>query len=438
MFDVPVTVTVYACGLLEEAPQPLTLAAATTPRNKSRDTEIMRLRRLPPLRHEPAKGNRTSASENGASVRQRSIAGCAAAEACGNWMVRVSLVVPAPAAMPAGEKTAVAPVGNPLAVRETANGKVVAGFAGVKVKVNTAALPDFADTSVLAAVKVKSGVVDTVPTVTTEAPDVEAASLVVAAKLAVIESAPSGKVVKLSVATPDPFTAPVPMEVVPFKKVTVPVVTGVVPASTVAVKVTLAPTVELLGADSEVVVAAITKPLRLICCMLLGKMAFRLLSRMFTVPANRPAVSGTNSTPKPQLSPAVSEVDPVQVVADPFRLKLLSVWPVVAVATAAKTSGWLPMFCTVTFCGLSMLVWPTGVAAKLKDCCAWFTSTRRPLAQSVRYKSPAPFTTMPQGAAMGVPPGLPVFSTLATPAGVTSTTPPSVMYTSPAPSTTTS
>ncbi len=207
-----------------------------------------------------------------------------------------------------------------------------------------------------------------------------------------------------------------------------------------AVKVTLAPKVALVGAVSEVVVAGIVAtPLRLICCT--RKTAFRLLSVIFTAPAREPRVRGANSTPKPQFSPAFSEVLPVQVVADPFRLKLSSVWPVVTAFSAVKTSGWLPMFCTVTFCGLSMLVWPTSVEAKLKDCWLWFTSTRRPFAQSVRYTFPAPFTTMPKGIAMGAPPGLPVFSTLATPAAVTSTTRllrESAMYTSPAPSTATS
>ena len=181
LFEVPVTVTVYACGaLLMEPPQPLTPAAAARHKPAISNTVIVRLNRLPALRNLPAKGNRSRASENGASLRPSWPARSAAAEVCGNWIVIVSVVGPAPAAMLAGEKTAVAPVGNPLAAKVTANGKVVAPFDGVKVKVNTAALPDFAVTVELDAVKVKSGVVETAATVTVEALEVEAAAFVVA------------------------------------------------------------------------------------------------------------------------------------------------------------------------------------------------------------------------------------------------------------------
>ncbi len=213
--EVPVTVIVYVCGALLEPPQPLTPAAATKPKPAISNTEMVRLNRLPALRNLPAKGSRSKASENSVSLRPSGPAGSAAAEVCGNWIVSVSLVVPAPAAMLVGEKTAVAPIGNPLAAKVTANGKAVAPFDGVKVKVNTAALPGVAVTVELVAVKVKSGVVEDA-TVTVTALEVEAASFVVAPKPAVIESAPTGKVVKLSVARPEVFTVPVPMEVLPL------------------------------------------------------------------------------------------------------------------------------------------------------------------------------------------------------------------------------
>ena len=105
-------------------------------------------------------------------------------------------------------------------------------------------------------------------------------------------------------------------------------------------------------------------PLKPICCTV--PVPFRLLSVMLTVPVNGPKRSGENSTPRTQLSLEVSEVVLVQVVPDPFRLKLLLVWPVVPVANAVMFIGSLPMFSNVTVCGLSVLVWPTIVLAKLK------------------------------------------------------------------------
>lgn len=175
MFEVPVTITVYTFGA--EPPQPLTPAAARL-RPRISSTEIVRLSRLPVLRNAPAKGNRSSASENGASLRPRLSVGCNAAESCGNWMVRVSGVLPAPAAMPVGEKVAVAPVGNPLAARVTAKGIVVAPVTGATVKASFAELPADAVAVELDAVIVKSGAIEL--TVTVEVLEVEAASSAVA------------------------------------------------------------------------------------------------------------------------------------------------------------------------------------------------------------------------------------------------------------------
>lgn len=175
LFEVPVTVTVYV--LLDELPQPLTPAAARL-RPRISSTEIVRLIRLPVLRNAPAKGSRSSASENGARVRPRLPVGCAAAEFSGIWMVRVSGVLPAPATVPFGEKIAVAPVGNPLATKVTAKGMVEAPLVGAMVKVRVGEAPDAAVKVGFDAVIVKSGAVEF--TVTVEVLEVEAASFVVA------------------------------------------------------------------------------------------------------------------------------------------------------------------------------------------------------------------------------------------------------------------
>lgn len=163
--------------LLDELPQPLTPAAARL-RPRISSTEIVRLSRLPVLRNAPAKGSRSSASEKGTSLRPRLPVGCAAAEFSGIWMVRVSGVLPAPATVPFGEKTAVAPVGNPLATRVTAKGMVVAPFTGAMVKVRVGEAPDAAVKVGFDAVIVKSGAVEF--TVTVEVLEVEAASSAVA------------------------------------------------------------------------------------------------------------------------------------------------------------------------------------------------------------------------------------------------------------------
>ena len=102
---------------------------------------------------------------------------------------------------------------------------------------------------------------------------------------------------------------------------------------------------------------------------------------MFTMPPKIPNEAGKNSTPRSQVAPGFSVVEESQEVPEPSRLKLLVVWPVVVADSAVKLSGWLPMFSTITFCGLSALVWPTTVLAKLSGAaCDWLTSTTRLLA----------------------------------------------------------
>ena len=88
-----------------------------------------------------AMGNSNSANENGARRPTMPPAGCVTDEACGNWMVSVTMVVPEPAGTLFGEKIAVAPAGRPLADRAMALGKTAAPFAGLMVKVIPAVPP---------------------------------------------------------------------------------------------------------------------------------------------------------------------------------------------------------------------------------------------------------------------------------------------------------
>jgi hypothetical protein len=103
----------------------------------------------------------------------------------------------------------------------------------------------------LSAVVVGSGA-----TVTRMAFETDAARFEVAPKLAVIESAPLGRVDRLIVATPLLFTEPVPMAVPLEEKVTMPLVAATPPAATVAVRVTALVYVGLVVDALMVVVVA--------------------------------------------------------------------------------------------------------------------------------------------------------------------------------------
>jgi hypothetical protein len=75
-------------------------------------------------------------------------------------MVSVTVVVPDPAGTLAGEKTAVASAGSPVADNAMAYGKAPAPFAGLTVKVTTAVPPDGTVAELLAplaTLMVKSG-----------------------------------------------------------------------------------------------------------------------------------------------------------------------------------------------------------------------------------------------------------------------------------------
>ena len=88
--------------------------------------------------------------------------GCAEAGVRGNWMVSVTVVVPEPAGTVAGEKTAVAAAGRPLADSAIALGNAPAPFAGLMVKVSSAVPPGITVAALLmplATVMVKSGTV---------------------------------------------------------------------------------------------------------------------------------------------------------------------------------------------------------------------------------------------------------------------------------------
>lgn len=162
--EVPVAVIVYVRGawpmkpLME--PQPLSPAIAAMPDMSNNSTETSLPSRLPLRRSMPAKGNSRNANESGASLPMLLPAGCAAAEARGNCMVSVTVVVPDPAGTLAGEKTAVASAGSPVADNAMAYGKAPAPFAGLTVKVTTAVPPDGTVAELLAplaTLMVKSG-----------------------------------------------------------------------------------------------------------------------------------------------------------------------------------------------------------------------------------------------------------------------------------------
>ena len=106
--EVPVTVTAYVCSCWLNAPvpepQPLIPLTAAMPAISSNNVDRVRLNRLLARRILPAKGSRSKARENGASLLPSPFTGCAAAEFTGNCMDKVTAVVPAPAARVEGEK----------------------------------------------------------------------------------------------------------------------------------------------------------------------------------------------------------------------------------------------------------------------------------------------------------------------------------------------
>src|SRR5208337_2204980 len=111
-----------------------------------------------------------------------------------------------------------------------------------------------------------------------------------------------------------------------------------------------------------------------------------------------PVVCGTNMTLRLQLAPGASEKVVVQSGGVPGPAACSKEVEPILRPGATALSDRLPMFCTVTDCGLSLLVLPTAVEAKLNDGGAerW-TSTTRLLRKSAIKTSPAPSTATPNG-----------------------------------------
>ena len=129
--------------------------------------------------------------------------------------VRVTVVEPAPEAMDAEEKLAVAPVGRPATVKVMGAGKVVAGDTGLTVKVKVAAVPGsiVADDAPLELTEKSS-------TSSISAVAAEAWLLVSPGYVAVIDCEPVARVVVVSLAMaeapePEVLNDPVPIEVPP-------------------------------------------------------------------------------------------------------------------------------------------------------------------------------------------------------------------------------
>src|SRR5579863_6960001 len=93
--------------------------------------------------------------------------------------------------------------------------------------------------------------------------------------------------------------------------------------------------------------------------------ALRTLSVNVAALTMLPAVSGVKLMLRLQLAPGPSEKLLVQSAGLPEPVTCTKFAPMLSPGGTAF-NNWLPMFCTVTDCGLSALVLPTFVAAKLR------------------------------------------------------------------------
>jgi hypothetical protein len=98
---------------------------------------------------------------------------------------------------------------------------------------------------------------------------------------------------------------------------------------------------------------------------------FRLFAVSTNDPLMLPACCGVKLMGRVQEAPAASVpgVEPLATtgqVAEPPKVKFIEMLGFIPEAGTRKLSGALPMFCSVNTCGLSLLLEPTGVLAKLR------------------------------------------------------------------------
>src|SRR5208282_2711129 len=126
--------------------------------------------------------------------------------------------------------------------------------------------------------------------------------------------------------------------------------------------------------------------------------AFRALSVNVAALTMLPVVCGMKLTLRLQLAPDWSEKLLVQSAGVPEPGTCTKDVAPMLRPGATASSDWLPMFCTVTDCGLSVLVLNTTVAAKLNvGTPERSTSTTWLLLKSPMKTSPAPSTAIPVG-----------------------------------------
>ena len=119
------------------------------------------------------------------------------------------------------------------------------------------------------------------------------------------------------------------------------------------------------------------------------------LSVKTAVLVKAPILCGSKLMLRLQVAPGVSEKVLLQSAGVPEPVTWRKFGPVTTSPGATAANDWLPMFWTITDCGLSLLVPPGGVDAKLKlGTCESCTSTTLLLPASAMKTSPAPSTAI--------------------------------------------
>jgi len=135
----------------------------------------------------------------------------------------------------------------------------------------------------------------------------------------------------------------------------------------------LAPVNVLLGVgDVSIAGTPVPVPLKEMLCV--APLTLRALSVKTSDPLSEPAAVGEKLVGRRQDSPAAKVPDEEELeltkgqaeVTLLLSVKLVAMLGLSPVAGTGKLSGALPILCTVTVCGLSLLVAPTAVVAKVK------------------------------------------------------------------------
>jgi len=144
--------------------------------------------------------------------------------------------------------------------------------------------------------------------VSVSVPEVDVAKPELPEYAAVISCMPDVRLLVMKTAIPDASTFTVPSKVAPSEKSTVPSAEPVGAGVTAAVKVTAAPTVAGFGDAVSVVAVATNWPV---------PERFTIGSHTPTDPVREPGCVGVKTTVIRQLSPGLSTLEPLQVVAEP-------------------------------------------------------------------------------------------------------------------------